>query len=296
MWSCVLAAVRADTSSDLASLQQEVNPQDLLNNITSLSGVPSLNDTHIPTVEEAENAFKKKCLQNADEQAFDRSMESVTQVSECVKSLVNVTELQHEVEKAKPTGDLDVVFRKYCRKSPIFQGCITNFTSAIEPCLDEKEREGKNLFQNITDSLISFVCYKEGDRIALFIAEGGPECFEQKRDEIQGCLNNTVSQYLPKNTSAMNSIPSLVLGEPECRDMKLLQSCVVKVLEGCSEPTPANIVESLFNYVWQMTPCHGMKSLSRTGADPNSAPQEAAAALGLTAASLLLAVALGSRV
>nr|CAD7204848.1 unnamed protein product [Timema douglasi] len=131
---------------------------------------------------------------------------------------------------------------------------------------------------------------------SLFIAEGGPECFEQKRDEIQGCLNNTVSQYLPKNTTSLNSIPSLVLEEPECRDMKLLQGCVVKVLEGCSEPTPANIVESLFNYVWQMTPCHAMKSLSRTGADPNSAPRETAAVLGLTAASLLLALALGSRV
>nr|CAD7460095.1 unnamed protein product [Timema tahoe] len=130
----------------------------------------------------------------------------------------------------------------------------------------------------------------------LFIAEGGPECFEEKKDEIQGCLNKTVSQYLPNNTSSMDAIPSLVLEEPECRDMKLLQICVVKVLEGCSEPTPANIVESLFNYVWQMTPCHGMKSLSRIGADPNSAPLETAATLGLTVASLLLALALGARV
>jgi hypothetical protein len=36
-------------------------------------------------------------------------------LQECVKSLVNVTELQAEVEYAKPTGDLDAVFRKYCR-------------------------------------------------------------------------------------------------------------------------------------------------------------------------------------
>nr|CAD7421853.1 unnamed protein product [Timema poppensis] len=131
----------ADTSSDLASLQQEVNPQDLLNNITSLSGVPSLNDSHIPTVEEAENAFKKKCLQNADEQAFDRAMvsldeqafdramESVTQVSECVKSLVNVTQLKQEVEKAKPTGDLDVVFREYCKYVKHVTPTVTRLTN-----------------------------------------------------------------------------------------------------------------------------------------------------------------------
>lgn len=34
---------------------------------------------------------------------------------ECYNNLVNVTELQAEVEKAKPSGDLDIVFRKYCR-------------------------------------------------------------------------------------------------------------------------------------------------------------------------------------
>jgi hypothetical protein len=34
---------------------------------------------------------------------------------ECFKSIVNVTELEAEMEIAKPTGDLDAVFRKYCR-------------------------------------------------------------------------------------------------------------------------------------------------------------------------------------
>lgn len=36
-------------------------------------------------------------------------------IQECFKSIVNVTELQAEMEIAKPTGDLDAVFRKYCR-------------------------------------------------------------------------------------------------------------------------------------------------------------------------------------
>nr|CAD7265311.1 unnamed protein product [Timema shepardi] len=274
--SCVLAAVRADTSSDLASLQQEVNPQDLLKNITSLSGVPSLNDSHIPTVEEAENAFKKKCLQNADEQAFDRSMESVTQVSECVKSLVNVTQLKQEVEKAKPTGDLDVVFRKYCKYS-LWAGPALVWDS---PCDPDRPLSGT------VPVTLTVPCLGQSLR-------AGPALVWDSPCDPDRPLPGT---YLPKNTTSLNSIPSLVLEEPECRDMKLLQSCVVKVLEGCSEPTPANIVESLFNYVWQMTPCHAMKSLSRTGADPNSAPRETAAVLGLTAASLLLALALGPRV
>jgi Protein of unknown function (DUF1397). len=37
------------------------------------------------------------------------------EVNMCVGRLVNYTELQIEIEKAKPTGDLDLVFSKYCR-------------------------------------------------------------------------------------------------------------------------------------------------------------------------------------
>jgi len=39
-----------------------------------------------------------------------------------------------------------------------------------------------------------------------------------------------------------------------------LQKCVVKALETCSEPTPANIVDSMFNFVRKMTPCAKYKS------------------------------------
>jgi hypothetical protein len=39
-----------------------------------------------------------------------------------------------------------------------------------------------------------------------------------------------------------------------------LQVCVVKALETCSEPTPANIVDSMFNFVRKMTPCAKFKT------------------------------------
>jgi hypothetical protein len=47
---------------------------------------------------------------------------------------------------------------------------------------------------------------------------------------------------------------------PFHRDMADLQKCVVKALETCSEPTPANIVDSMFNFVRKMTPCAKLKS------------------------------------
>jgi hypothetical protein len=59
-----------------------------------------------------------------------------------------------------------IFFKFYFRRSPQLQQCVNNFTVLIEPCLNEEEKENKNLIQNITDSILNFVCYKEGDRIA----------------------------------------------------------------------------------------------------------------------------------
>jgi hypothetical protein len=42
--------------------------------------------------------------------------------------------------------------------------------------------------------------------------------------------------------------------------MEDLQNCVVRALETCSEPTPANIVESMFNFVRKMTPCEKIRN------------------------------------
>jgi hypothetical protein len=42
-----------------------------------------------------------------------------------------------------------------------------------------------------------------------------------------------------------------------------LQQCVVKALETCSEPTPANLVDSMFNFVRKMTPCAKFKTESQ---------------------------------
>lgn len=41
-----------------------------------------------------------------------------------------------------------------------------------------------------------------------------------------------------------------------------LQSCIVKDLEECSDPTPANIVDSIFNFIRRATPCQNMMAES----------------------------------
>lgn len=143
---------------------------DVLQQVSNVVGdIPELknvNTSALPSIEEAKNLFREKCTKNGGPNAFDNAQRAQVEMAQCVQSLVNITELQAEMEKYKPTGDLDIVFKNYCNKRSNLRACVNNFTQTMEHCLDEKERENKKIVLNITDSLLEFICYKEGDRIA----------------------------------------------------------------------------------------------------------------------------------
>lgn len=106
---------------------------------------------------------------------------------------------------------------RYCRKRTIAIDCMKDFTVAIEPCLNEQELGNKKTFVNIFTNLLNFVCHKDGDQIALFIAEKGPECFNSKKDALMNCINSTMSSYIPSETPTVDNLPQLVMGVKQCK-------------------------------------------------------------------------------
>lgn len=174
---------------------------------------------------------------------------------ECVQKLVNVTALPEEIEKAKPNGNLDLVFNKYCNKRKDALECVDEFTKSIDPCLTTEEKDQKIVFINITKSLLEFICHENGNQIALFIAEEGPECFTSKQEDLESCFNTTMGKYFGGEMPTIDNLPTLIIKEDNCRDMDKLEGCVVKELEKCKESTPANLVEALFRFVRKETPC-----------------------------------------
>lgn len=92
--------------------------------------------------------------------------EKKSYIQECVQNNINVTVAQAELEEAKKTGSMDEVFAKYCKRIPNYMDCIQNVTEAARPCLEDKEKESLNVVLNVTESLLNFMCYKDGDRIA----------------------------------------------------------------------------------------------------------------------------------
>lgn len=85
---------------------------------------------------------------------------------ECIQNLVNYSSLPDEIEKAKPNGNLDLVFNKYCNKRNKALDCVDEFMKSMDPCLTNEEKDQKVVFVNITKSLLEFVCHENGNQIA----------------------------------------------------------------------------------------------------------------------------------
>lgn len=64
-----------------------------------------------------------------------------------------------------------------------------------------------------------------------------------------------MTKYIPAEAPSIDNLPELLLKPEQCEDMVKMQECIVKKLEECSQPTPANIAESLFKFIKQVTPC-----------------------------------------
>lgn len=56
----------------------------------------------------------------------------------------------------------------------------------------------------------------------MFIAAGGPECFESKQTAIQDCINSTFGSYVPAeglttpSLRGVDNLPLLLLDTKEC--------------------------------------------------------------------------------
>lgn len=241
--ACMTIALADDTNKiDVDSLRQHLPA-----NLQNLS---------VPTLDEIENAVKDKCIKaGGTEESYETAKQGAQDLYNCVQGLVDIDQFKKEVEEAKPTGDLDTVFNKYCRKRNTLLECINTFSNAIDPCLEEDEKRHKGHGMDVFKNLLNFVCHKDGDQIALFIAEKGPECFLEQKDDLIKCVNNTFSGYLKDVDTSTRVIPKLVIGPKQCDDFTRLQNCLVQELEQCDESTPANLVESLFRFVRKGSPC-----------------------------------------
>lgn len=52
--------------------------------------------------------------------------------------------------------------------------------------------------------------------IALFIAENGPKCINEHKDQVANCFNSTFHKYIPTEPIDTNNLPKLELTGEHC--------------------------------------------------------------------------------
>jgi hypothetical protein len=226
--------------------------QDQINNI---EGLENFNSSQLPTEEDVDRLVKEKCEKNGGgEEAFNALKGQKDELRACLEAHLNATVIQEEIEKSKKTGSMDEVFGKYCKKYPEIYACVEKVTDKMKLCLDPAEQETMNKTLKIVGELKEFICFKDGDRIAMFIAEGGVECLESRKDELQVCVNQTVGSRIPTDMS-VNSLPAFLFTDRECNDFDTIRTCFNDELEKCKDSTPANIVDAFFKFLKKHMPC-----------------------------------------
>jgi len=213
------------------------------------------------TLDDMKQVFYEKCKKATgvhNSTLYTDIEKGIVVLKDCLYDLANFTAIQEEIEEARPLGELDTVFHKYCSKVPEVEQCLKSFNSKIIPCLTAEERNQNAIMMRIANSLMGFMCAKGGDQIALFVAEDGPECLEANKEAIAHCANSSFAEFIPKDGSMPDifNLPELVLKPEHCVDFARFESCTLHHLEQCQEITPANVAESVFRFVKNETDCN----------------------------------------
>ena len=176
----------------------------------------------------AKSIISFRCFKVGGQVALDNWLKAQEDLLWCVMQNFHVLSIKDEIEAKKATGDLDLVFKKYCG-DPVqkTRPCIIEFLEVSGHCLRSKDRESLNVTMKMIDSAIDFVCHNSGDRMALFMAEKGMECLTTKQEGALACVNKSVPELFKTVHDKLSSSypgarrrsvdPVIVFNQKNCR-------------------------------------------------------------------------------
>lgn len=217
--------------------------------------------------------WEDRCLNVGGQEALDQWLKYQEALVWCVMQNFESGEIEREIRAKEKTGDLDLVFKKYCgepvRKT---RPCIEDFLNASRRCLKAEDQEGLNIALRMIDSAIEFMCHNSGDRIALFMSHDGAQCLKDHREDIMKCINASLPNiFSPQEKKHHSSVINhlIFFSRENCRKGEAIRNCVEKSLLSCNDPTPSNVVNSLLLSMRNATPC---KSLTASYTAAATAP------------------------
>jgi len=210
--------------------------------------------------------WEERCLVHGGRNVLEEYLHEQENLVFCMMELFDLQEIRSEIERNKKSGDLDEVIKKYCNeKVPAARDCLASFLGVSRNCLEEADRGGLNISQEMVDRAVEFICHRDGDRVNLFLSEGGAECVTSHYSQILSCVNNSVPEIFRTSPKVRQTsrIHFYVFQQENCRKGDAIISCVEKSLLKCPDPTPANLVQALLEDVRAVTTCSATSPVYR---------------------------------
>jgi len=182
----------------------------------------------------------------------------------CMLQQFDIEELASAIETNRKTGDLDLVFKRYCSDHvPAARECLADFLSVSALCLPEESRAGLNVTLSMVDSAIQYACHRDGDRIALFVSEEGVQCVSANQETLMRCVKKSVPEmfspyYRRRNPNQMHFY---VFQQENCRKVDAIIDCVERSLESCPDPAPSDLLHGMLTAMQSVTPCTASSSI-----------------------------------
>lgn len=176
----------------------------------------------------------------------------------CFEEQANISMLTIDVLEGFTTGKLAGVTKKYCSKVKNLEACIDDFAHSVEHCFESGRQKDLWTTAKMAKAALNFVCYKDGERILIFVRDDGIECYEHKRDDIYKCVNETKPEDFTNITAPgeIGFIASLSYDDKMCTHLNKMSKCLYNVTAQCtSNRTPSLIVEALTKTILKHTPC-----------------------------------------
>uniref|UniRef100_A0A1B0B9B6 Uncharacterized protein n=1 Tax=Glossina palpalis gambiensis TaxID=67801 RepID=A0A1B0B9B6_9MUSC len=196
----------------------------------------------------ADQYLKNQCVKNLGNTIGISAYRNIEKESEklktCLNGYLNFTKLQTELSNGDSRNNLKPVFSEYCRKKVDLTKCIENFSKELTPCLDKNDRELQKDSMRMIGKLFQFLCLNNGNQIALFITNGGPECVERHYKDIDKCIKPHIKEF---------DRPPFTI--KKCKNVNDMEKCILNKLNTCPNKTAANIVQGLFRHMKKDTMC-----------------------------------------
>ncbi len=232
---------------------------------------PYLPESKFGPIKRREEQLKAMCLKYGGEEALAKAETAMDNIRQCFAKLIDYSALPAKMNKMRPLGELDVVFKEYCQHTDEMKNCTYTFLVDIESCLSDTQKKNKHTLQNVAETILGFACEDEGDHVALFVSERGLECINETEEAIENCIKKYVNgskwedagterEKAPnadglRNVSEVEDSLSLDFNRQQCEIGYKIRDCVIRELMACSSRTPANVLESILNLMLCSTSC-----------------------------------------